>query len=205
MLLQEGHTGRGMPVAHVVQRADLRSWFPKRHFSEGILCWDLPLFPTSSGEPCTKLGITATIEAAAVQVGQPRRSLWIGHSLRVGSVFCGSRSGHMDNPARWLLGVRSCLGFVRGRTSGHVARVGHTCLHVATLGVQLGAVVPSHQGDVLDESVLGFAEEDASWMRARRGCSRPVSRDKLGRVTRRYAWTYYLRHTNRCVNVDSRS
>ena len=87
--------------------------FPSGIFSEEILCWDLPLFPTSSGEPCTKLGITATIEAAAVQVGQPLRSLWIGHSLRVGSVFSGSRSGHMDNPARWLLGVRSCLGYVR--------------------------------------------------------------------------------------------
>ena len=31
------------------QRADLRSWFPERHSSEGIPSWDLPLFPTSSG------------------------------------------------------------------------------------------------------------------------------------------------------------
>ena len=49
----------------------------------------LPLLPTFSGEPCTKLGITATIEAAAVQVGLPRRSpegmtLWTDHPLRVG-------------------------------------------------------------------------------------------------------------------------
>ena len=42
------------------------------------------------------------------------------------------------------------------------------------------------------------------WMIARRGCSVPVARGKLGRVTRRYAWTYCMRHTNSCVNVASR-
>ena len=121
------------------QRADLRSWFPERHSSEGIPCWDLQLFPTSSGEPCTKLGITPTIEAAAVQVGLPRRSpegvtLWIGHSLRVGGL------------GRW--GSEAVvLGYVRDAPLA----MSHTWATRAstgpTLGVQLGAVVsePSQQ------------------------------------------------------------
>ena len=63
------------------------------------------------------------------------------------------------SPQRWpvwthgqssslAVGGPKLFGLCEGRTFSHVAHVGHTCFHGATLGVQLGAVVPSQQGDV---------------------------------------------------------
>ena len=59
----------------------------------------------------------------------------------------------MDDPARWLLGVRSCFGLCKGRTLSRVAHVGHTCLHGAHVGGAarrggVGAVPAGRHGDV---------------------------------------------------------
>ena len=138
MLLQEGHTGRGMPVAHVVvSRAAFFGGDPVGS----------PALPNVFREPCSKLGITATIEAAAVQVGLPRRSpegltLWSGHSLRVGGALSLAKAC-LDTWTIQLVGwgSQAVLGYVRDAPLA----MSHTWPTRAstgpTLGVQLGAVV----------------------------------------------------------------
>ena len=123
--------------------------FPSGVLRRGSPCWDLPLFPTSSGESCT------TIEAAAVQVGLPRRSLegmtlWTGHSLRVGGAQSLTAAGldtrTIQLVGRWL--SEAVLGYVRdaplamSRTWATRASTGRT------LGVQLGVVVSEPSQEV---------------------------------------------------------
>ena len=104
--------------AHVLcaQHADIRTWFPERHSAEGVLLF----FPTSSGEPCSILGVTTTVEAAAVQVGLPRRSpegltLWTWHVLRVGGAqslaIAGWDTWTIQLVGRWS--TEAVLGYVR--------------------------------------------------------------------------------------------
>ena len=149
--------------AHVLcaQRADIRIWFPERHSAEGVPHLGLPLFTTSSGEPCSILDITAIIEAAAVQVGLPRRSLegltrWTWHLLRVGGAqslaIAGSDTWTIQLVGRW--GTEAVLGYVRlallalSRTWAARASAG------PGLGAQLGTVVSRstqpHDSEVLD-------------------------------------------------------
>eukprot|EP00973_Karenia_brevis_P020371 2797216-Karenia_brevis.AAC.1 len=66
----------------------LRCLFPSKFDSCGIPADDLPLFPSSSGEPCTKDTVFKTIEQTAVTLGLPMWTSdglrqWTGHSLRV--------------------------------------------------------------------------------------------------------------------------
>ena len=149
--------------AHVLwaQRADIRIWFPERHSAEGVPRLGLPLFPTSSCEPCSILGVMATIEAAAVQVGLPRRSpegltLWTWHLLRVGGAqslaIAGLDTWTIQLVGRW--GTEAVLGYVRLAPLA----MSHTWAARASagpaLGAQLGTVV-SRSAQPHDSEVLG--------------------------------------------------
>ena len=122
--------------AHVLwaQRADLRIWFPETHSAEGVPRLGPSLFSTSSGKPCSILGITAIIEAAAVQVGLPRRSpegltLWTWHLLRVGGAQSLAIAGlDVDLLTRGPVEHRGCSGLCQVSLPGHVTHLGRTSI-----------------------------------------------------------------------------
>ena len=105
MLLPERYSDEGVPRARSVCSArghqDLVS---RKTFGRRCSTLGAPPLPTSSGEPCSILGITATIEAAAVQVGLPRRppeglTLWTWHVFQVG----GAQSLAIAEWDRWTI------------------------------------------------------------------------------------------------------
>ena len=121
MLLQERYSDEGVLRERSVGSArghqDLVS---RKTFGRRCSTLGLPLFPTSSCEPCSILGVMATIEAAAVQVGLPRRSpegltLWTWHLLRVGGAqslaIAGLDTWTIQLVGRW--GTEAVLGYVR--------------------------------------------------------------------------------------------
>ena len=118
--------------------ADLRSWFPERHSSEGSLAGISRSFPTSSRSE-------AVHRAGHHSPGY--RLCGRGPSLRVGGAqslaVAGLDTWTIQLVGRW--GSEAVLGFARDASLGHVAHVGHTCLHGA------------HAGSA--ESVVGLAEE----------------------------------------------
>ena len=95
------------------------------------LGWPLPghpLFPDASGGVCTKAGVTATIQDAASQLGQPLRDggglpLHTGHALRVTGAQGLARAGLTEHlialVARW--GSDAVLRYIRSAplTSSH--------------------------------------------------------------------------------------
>ena len=162
MLLPERYSDEGVPRARSVGSArghqDLvsRKAFGRRCATLGAL-----LFPTSSGEPCSILGVTATIEAAAVQFGLPRRSpegltLWTEHLLRVGGAqslaIAGLETWTIQLVGWWV--TEAVLGYVKlaslamSRTWAARASAG------PALGAQLGTVV-SRSTQPHDSEVLG--------------------------------------------------
>ena len=127
------HSWKSACPAHVLwrQRAALRTWYPERHSLGGVPHLDLPLFPTAEGRPCTKKGVTATIEELAHRLGFPRRSpeglvLWTGHSLRVAGAQSLAAAGldlwAVQLMGRW--GSSTVLQYIREtplKTSAHWA------------------------------------------------------------------------------------
>ena len=173
MLLQERYSDEGVLRARSVGSArghqDMvsRKTFGRR----GVPRLELLFFPTSSGEPCSILGVTATVEAAAVQVGLPRRSpegltLWTEHVLRVGGAqslaIAGWDTWTIQLVGRWS--TEAVLGYVRFA----LVALSHTWAARASagpaLGAQLGTVVSRstqpHDSEVLAcQGVLGRIEE----------------------------------------------
>ena len=121
MLLQERYSDEGVLRARSVGSArghqDLVS---RKTFGRRCSTLGASSLPTSSGEPCSILGVTATIEAAAVQVGLPRRTpegltLWTEHVLQVG----GAQSLAIAEWDTWTIqlvgrcATEAVLGYVR--------------------------------------------------------------------------------------------
>ena len=121
MLLPERYSDEGVPRARSVCSArghqDLVS---RKAFGRRCSTLGAPPLPTSSGEPCSILGVTPTIKAAVVQVGLPRRSpegvtLWTWHVFQVG----GAQSLAIAEWDTWTIqlvcrwGTEAVLGYVR--------------------------------------------------------------------------------------------